>query len=235
MSQEESESTVTSVETELRKVSKRRILRRLRRAEVFYAAGLSSFAVLALFAHFYAYFQWDITIQQLIRDVSLPGFAGFMSLVSILGNGLMPYILSALTILFFLFMKMRREALCILLSTAGSGIINRSMKWLVARPRPAFEPGMAAMSFSGKSFPSGHVTFYICYFGFLFFVAYAHLPRRSIVRPLALLITALPILAIGFSRVYLFAHYPSDVLGSYLFGGLWLALALGVYRRSKQD
>ena len=238
MSQEETESTAPEgEESEPRKFSnrRRRILRRLWRAEVFYAAGLTSFAVLAVLAHFYAYFQWDITVQQFIRHISVPGFGEFMSLVSVIGNGRTPYILSVLTALVFLLRRLRGEAVGILLATAGSGFINGGIKMLIARPRPTFEPDMTFTFFSGNSFPSGHVTFYVSYFGFLFFLAYALLPRGSMARRVALFITVLPILLIGFSRVYLFAHYPSDTLGSYLFGGLWLGLTLDLYRRWKQN
>jgi undecaprenyl-diphosphatase len=85
-----------------------------------------------------------------------------------------------------------------------------------------------------ESFPSGHVTFYVCFFGFLFFVAFALLPKGSTARRVACALAALPVLLIGLSRVYLGAHWPSDTLGAYLFSGLWLAFSLDVYRRWKR-
>ena len=85
-----------------------------------------------------------------------------------------------------------------------------------------------------ESFPSGHVTFYVCFFGFLFFVAFALLPKGSNVRRVACALAALPVLLVGLSRVYLGAHWPSDTLGAYLFSGLWLAFSLDLYRRWKR-
>jgi undecaprenyl-diphosphatase len=84
-----------------------------------------------------------------------------------------------------------------------------------------------------RSFPSGHVTFYVSYFGFLFFTAYALLPRGSLLRRLALTLTALPVLLIGVSRVYLGEHWPSDTIGAYLWSGVWLAFVLWMYGRWK--
>ena len=209
-----------------------RALRRLWTAEIFYTAALLGFAVLALLANWYARFSWDATLQHWIRNVQAPGFGEFMRLVSIPGNGLIPHILTVLTLLLFLSMRLRSEAFGILLSTAASGLLNTTLKILVGRPRPLVESGSIS-SFSGNSFPSGHVTFFVCYFGFLFFVAYALLPRGSLSRRLVLLVSLLPILLIGISRVYLTAHWPSDTLGSYLFGGVWLAFSLDMYRRWK--
>jgi undecaprenyl-diphosphatase len=76
---------------------------------------------------------------------------------------------------------------------------------------------------------------YVCYFGFLFFVAYAQLPRDSYARRIALALLALPVLLVGLSRVYLGAHWPSDTIGAYLFGGLWLAFSLHMYRHWKES
>lgn len=213
--------------------TRRRALRRLWRAEVSYSAGLLAFAVLAVVAHSYAHFGWDVTVQQWIRHTPPPGFADFMRFVSIPGDGKTPHIIAVLTALFFLLMRLRSEAAGVLLSTIGSGLINMAIKIFVARPRPVPEPGAFLLPYTGNSFPSGHVTFYVCYFGFLYFVADALLPRGSLARRLAPLFVVIPVPLIGLSRVYLFAHWPSDTLGAYLLGGLWLAFSLDTYRRWK--
>lgn len=210
-----------------------RIVRRLWRAEMFYGAGLMAFAVLALFAYAYAHFGWDATLQQLVRRISLPGFGDLMRIVSIPGNGLTPHAISAVTAVVLVLMRMKAEAAGILLSTGGSGLMNMLIKMLIGRPRPNAQPGELLIQYSGNSFPSGHVTFYVCYFGFLFFLAYALLPRHSLTRRLALLFAVLPVALVGLSRVHLLAHWPSDTLGAYLLGGLWLAFSLDMYRRWK--
>src|SRR5947209_4222162 len=99
-----------------------------------------------------------------------------------------------------------------------------------------YAAGLAGFAYesSEASFPSGHVIFYVCYFGFLFFAAYALLPRGTFARRAALALSALPVLFVGVSRVYLRAHWPSDVLGAYLISGVWLAVSLAVYERDSE-
>ena len=208
-------------------------MRLLWRAEMFYAAGLLAFAVLALFAYSYAHFGWDTSVEQAVRRISFPGFSRFMRIISIPGDALIPHTIAVITAVIFLLMRLRIEAAGILLSTTGSGIINMVIKMIIGRPRPDLQPGELFIQYPGNSFPSGHVTFYVCYFGFLFFLAYALLPRHTLIRRLALLFAVLPIALIGFSRVHLLAHWPSDTLGAYLLGGLWLAFSLDMYRRWK--
>jgi undecaprenyl-diphosphatase len=210
-----------------------RIVRLLWRAEMFYAAGLMAFAVLALFAHAYAHFGWDVTVQQVVRRISLPGFGGLMRIISIAGDGKIPHTVAGLTCVLFLLQRLRAEAAGLLLSTGGSGLMNMVFKMFIGRPRPELPPGDLFIQYSGNSFPSGHVTFYVCYFGFLFFLAYALLPRHTLIRRLALLLAVLPVTLVGLSRVHLLAHWPSDTLGAYLFGGVWLAFSLDIYRRWK--
>jgi len=212
-----------------------RAARRLWRAQTVYLTALAAFAVLAVFAHVYAYFGWDRVAELWLQHFPLPGMAGLMKFVSLFGNGVTPWALTILTVLIFLAVGHRSEAAGLTLSAGGGELMNYLIKLIIARPRPTAELVQVSVNLRTESFPSGHVTFYMCYFGFLFFAAYALLPRGSNARRLALFVTALPVALVGLSRVYLGAHWPSDALGAYLFGGLWLALSLDFYRRWKRN
>ncbi len=212
---------------------RRRATRRLLRAEVWYSAALVLFAVLAGFAHLYSYFGWDLRVARTLQSFDAPAIAWLMRFVSIFGNRLTPHVLTLIAIILFLFFRRRSEAVALLLSAGGGAIMTSLLKLLIARPRPTADLVRVYRDVPSQSFPSGHVTFYVCFFGFLFFTAYALLPRRSLARRTALAASFLPILLVGFSRVYLGAHWPSDTLGAYLISGVWLAFSLYLYRRWK--
>jgi membrane-associated phospholipid phosphatase len=217
-------------------VPRRRAIRRLLRAETIYVIALGAFSVLAIFAYLDPYFSWDLRVSSAFnwKNLTVPGLFELMRFVSVFGNRWTPYAISAATVLVFLLFRRRSEAAALIMSTAGSGLINSLLKMLISRPRPSSDLVPTYRDMITQSFPSGHVTFYVCYFGFLFFVAYALLPLRSNARRVALTLTALPILLVGLSRVYLGAHWPSDTLGAYLWSGVWLAFSLEMYRRWKE-
>jgi membrane-associated phospholipid phosphatase len=213
---------------------RRRAVRRLLRAEVIYVAAMAGFALLALLAHFNTYFAWDLIISRALQSLNSPPMFVFMQGVSLFGDKLIPWLLAGVTIILFLITGRRSEAAGLLLSTGGGQFLNSILKRLIARPRPSGDLVDVFRSLTTQSFPSGHVTFYVCYFGFLFFASYALLPRGSMARRVALTVTALPVLLIGLSRVYLGEHWPSDTLGAYLSSGLWLAFSLHMYRKWKE-
>jgi membrane-associated phospholipid phosphatase len=213
---------------------RRRETWRLHRAEFAYAAGLAAFAVLAVLAKANAYFSWDLRVANAVQSISLPGMETLMRVVSLAGNGVTSWAVVVVGVAVFFAFRRRSEAFGLLLSAAGGSALNRVVKYVVARPRPTLEHVRVSGEWANESFPSGHVTFYVCFFGFLFFVAYALLPRGSNVRRAACALAALPVLLVGLSRVYLGAHWPSDTLGAYLFSGLWLAFSLDLYRRWKR-
>jgi undecaprenyl-diphosphatase len=199
-----------------------------------YLAALIAFAALAVCAHLYAYFGWDVSTERFIQHLPVPGLSGAMRFVSLFGNTWHPYALTAATCLIFLAWQRRTEAAGLLLSAGVGSLINTLMKLVIARPRPSPLLVNVYRPLHTESFPSGHVAFYVCYFGFLFFTAYAVLPPRTLARRLALTTTAFFVATVGLSRVYLGAHWPSDTLGAYLLSGLWLAASLHLYRRWKQ-
>jgi membrane-associated phospholipid phosphatase len=230
----ELEDSTSRTPSPQQKPSRQRAVRRLWRAENFYITGLAAFGVLALLAHFNAYFDWDLRAARWLQSLNLPGLFALMRGVSLFGNRWIPYALTIITALLFLIFRRRSEAAGLIVSAGGGELVNSLLKLLIARPRPTAELVTVYRDLNTQSFPSGHVTFYVCYFGFLFFAAFALLPRGSMARRITLVLTALPVALIGFSRVYLGAHWPSDTLGAYLLSGLWLALSLHFYRHWKQ-
>lgn len=97
-----------------------------------------------------------------------------------------------------------------------SHYINVSLKDILAQPRPfAFRPELQLFPVDGYSLPSNHAQT-----GLVFWLGLAKLARRRYLWPLGLLIAGL----IGFSRIYLGVHFPSDVLAGW---GLGLVLLFG--------
>jgi len=119
-----------------------------------------------------------------------------------------------------------RIAVALTASLAGLGL-NTIFKNLLHRARPdtLYVAGMRIKSYS---FPSGHAFGSIAVYGLFAWLALKYLPQpwNSIV---AVLLVALIIL-VGLSRIYLGAHYPTDVLGGWILGGIVLGLIILIVR-----
>jgi undecaprenyl-diphosphatase len=127
--------------------------------------------------------------------------------------------------------KRKKEAAMVLFSTIGTSMISVAMKAFVHRIRP--NPKLIHQVnryMKPDSFPSGHVLFYVGFFGFLFFLTFA-LPRNNKFRIIFLIILGLMVSLIGASRIYLGAHWFSDVTGAYLVGFVWLTLVIFLYNK----
>lgn len=95
------------------------------------------------------------------------------------------------------------------------------VKESVQRARPVGDYIISA-GLHGYSFPSGHATASAAVFGMIAVLAYSgyRRPWRYIIPIISLSL----ILVIGISRVYLGAHYPTDVLGGWLLGLVFVSL-----------
>jgi undecaprenyl-diphosphatase len=112
-----------------------------------------------------------------------------------------------------------------LVAVLGSAPINFGLRSYIGRVRPGVEyiphhlPELSH-PFQRWSYPAGHTMIATICYGLL--AAYL-LGVRPGWRPWVLGLLATWLLAIGFSRVYLGVHWPTDVLAGYLAGGAWLS------------
>ncbi len=118
------------------------------------------------------------------------------------------------------------RAQAVVLGTASltSHLFNQMLKGLIARPRPPLgAEELAALGVDSFAFPSGHAQSFTIFYGFLAYVIWQQAPQAWL-RWLGAAAMLTMIVLVGISRIYLGVHWPSDVLGAYCIGVLWLLL-----------
>lgn len=149
-------------------------------------------------------------VEEAVRDVTALGGFTVVTLATLVG------------VLAFLFHRRWRHAAVLLGTVLLAEISSETMKALYSRPRPDLVPhGSYVYS---ASFPSGHSTASAATFLTLAVLISSLEPeRRSKALVYGLALTLL--VAVGFSRVYLGVHWPSDVLAGWCLGAAWAFLA----------
>ena len=118
-------------------------------------------------------------------------------------------------------------ALAFAAAIAGNALLNVTLKGIFERARPLHDP--SAELVRGFSFPSGHSSGAVVAYGMLAYVLIrclspAHAARFGL--PLVLAATALAF-TIGCSRVFIQAHFATDVLAGFASGSAWLTVCIG--------
>lgn len=151
-------------------------------------------------------------------------------MVSDIGTPMIAAIIVLATALLFWLFKLYREAAYIIL-TAISTLVDFIMKNIINRPRPTSNLVNVIDNQASPSFPSGHVLFFTVFFGFLIITMLFNKKINAYLRTTVIAISAILIVLISFSRVYLGAHWVSDVIGGYLVGFIVLIIISFLYLR----
>lgn len=152
------------------------------------------------------------------RDI--PGLTGPVRFVTFFAA--LPFLLPASLIAPWLLRRAgyRREAFELVVAMLGGIVLNQLLKMYFNRPRPS----NALLQTLGLSFPSGHAMLGMTFYGCLAWLLARHFGRPGWAIPL-LIWTGM----IGLTRVYLHAHYATDVLAGFAGGAAWLvACRLGI-------
>lgn len=155
---------------------------------------------------------------------------GFMKGVTYFASATFLQAAYAAIFLMYLFKKDFKRALEIAAIGIGGFLINYFMKVTFHRPRPAHPLIEPLQNFS---FPSGHATSSFIFYGLLSYLIWKT-SMPIIYKYLVSTILVLFALLIGFSRVYLRVHYPSDVAAGLCIGFAWLTLSIWLMERLKK-
>jgi undecaprenyl-diphosphatase len=159
----------------------------------------------------------DVTVRALVKQAQRPELDGPMRLLSFVGSGTVIFPAAALG-LAIIWTRYRRLALLLAAAAVTAGTISTLVKWLIDRPRPRLGP---------YSFPSGHTVSIVVFSGLFIYVLWAFgLPRPA--RRAAIATGVVATVGVALSRVYLGAHWFTDVAGG-LAGGLAFVLFVVLY------
>ncbi len=168
----------------------------------------------------------DSNVRDAIHSWATPRFTEAMSAVTQLGSTTILLPLGVILVWRLYVAGRRRAAALLAITVLGAQVFDQALKFGFRRPRPEVFFGLAQPG--SYSFPSGHSLTSCCFYGVLAAIlTVGAVPRwrKVLIWALAAAIT----LAVGFSRVYLGVHYPTDVLGGYAVAVVWVAMVRAAY------
>ena len=184
------------------------------------AAALAGSVAFGTTAYLVGYGQtagFDLAIRAAIHDRAFPALTAAMRGITTIGSGYFLVPLAAV-LAGWLVWRGRRFGACLFVAGSLSAqAASEALKVLFHRPRPEVFFGLAPAE--TYSFPSGHAFVPAVYFGLAASILAGGTRERLAVAVLAVLL--------GFSRVYLGYHYPSDVVAGWALAVVWLAVWAG--------
>lgn len=167
--------------------------------------------------------QRDQAIQSWAHGFASPKLTEVMRGLSWIGSPyvLVPTITLAAGLLWWRGQK--NDAVLVAVAALGGEALDEVMKLHFKRLRP--EVPWAFVHEHSFSFPSGHSVMAMVMYGVIVYKTQDKLRSRW-ARAVLTVGAFLMVMGIGFSRVYLGAHYPSDVAGGYFVGAVWLAAVI---------
>ena len=160
-----------------------------------------------------------------------PGLTNSFRVASVLGSLEALAIVGVLVAVALLVQRKWLTLAAWLVGVLGGEVLNLVLKDLFARPRPSFEHPLVVDT--SYSFPSGQAMESVVVYGILaYFVVLTS--RAWGKRAVSVGGAAIVVLLIAFSRVYLGAHYVSDVVGGFAAGGAWLSAVITAWEAMRR-
>lgn len=188
-------------------------------------AGTLAFVALAVAAHRVAFFPIDLTLTRRAQDLHAAWFLTTLAALNRIGFPPLVDFIAAGIVLTMVVTGRRWHAVAATFAAVGIAALNFAVKAVVDRPRPPPDLVRVEHTIRSTSFPAGHVMTFMAFFGFLAWLAWSG-PVKPWWRVTIAVVLVVAIALVGVSRIVAGEHWPSDVLGGYLLGALWLAVTV---------
>jgi undecaprenyl-diphosphatase len=187
--------------------------------------------IVSIYARFTPLFPGDLYLTLRLQSFDNPSLLSFMKGISLIFGGWSSALVVVIIGLLVWWRIGRLEAVMIAVGGLLT-LVDTPLKLAVGRPRPPADLVHILSPEQGNGFPSGHALFAVVVLGLLAYFAFVNLKNRTIRMVVLAGLIAL-ILLIGTSRVYLGVHWPGDVIGGYLIGGILLTALIWFHRARK--
>jgi undecaprenyl-diphosphatase len=176
-------------------------------------AGVVLFAAIAYFIMTRDTLAFDTVVREFIYGLRSGGLTVLLKTITYLGNA------QTVTLICCIFLVVPRSRLTFGVPLSVSSLlavsIQKVLKTAFHRQRPDLT--LHLISQGGYSFPSGHSFTVLIFYGMMIYLCRRYIKDRRMANLITVLLSCL-IAVIGFSRVYLGVHYPTDVLGGWSLG-----------------
>ncbi|MEN8446814.1 MAG: phosphatase PAP2 family protein [Cyanobacteria bacterium J06555_13] len=174
-------------------------------------------------------FAFDPTVLNAVNQLHSPPLDRMMLFFTWLGNPQWTVPLALAVFASLWFRTHQRQATIFALDCFGGAVLSTCLKIFFGKIRPAlWESPIVETTFS---YPSGHALGAVVLYGFLAYLLAIRLPGyRGIIYIGAIALC----LAIGFSRLYLGVHWPTDLIGGYIIGFLWTSLCINLLEAKRK-
>jgi len=172
----------------------------------------------------------EIYIVNFIQSFQHSWLTSIFIFISLISSTKSYFIIVPIVAAFFYFKNYRKEAFFTFFVVLGN-IFNPIIKNIVNRARPTGDIVNILETKTNSSFPSGHAMGAIILYGFLIYLVWK-LPFQHKKFITTILVSF--IILVGISRIYLGVHWPTDVLGAYIIGFLWLIFGIYIYKKFKK-